>query len=109
MSEYVPSSTCLPHTDWRQKVSENSGLGTPYHWWKGRVRTIKEVSDYAVKNEIDPAFGVSSNVFRKDRMSFGDRPATFTVDYIDQGAEGGNAWATFVLDRSDGFTQPGVE
>ena len=73
------------------------------------VRTIKEVSDDAVKNDIDPAFGVSSNVFRKDRMSFGDRPVTFTVDYIDQGAEGGNAWTTFVLDKSDGFTQPGVE
>ena len=98
-----------PHTVWRQKVSENSGLGTPYHWWKGRVRTIKEVSDDAVKNDIDPAFGVSSDVYRKDRMSFGDRPATFTVDYIDQGAEGGNAWTTFVLDKSDGFTQPGVE
>ena len=109
MSESAYEFNVSPHTDWRQKVSENSGLGTPYHWWKGRVRTIKEVSDDAVKNDIDPAFGVSSNVFRKDRMSFGDRRATFTVDYIDQGAEGGNAWTTFVLDKSDGFTQPGVE
>ena len=100
-----------PHTDWRQKLSENSGLGTPYHWWKGRMRTIKEVSDDAVKNDINPRFGVSSNDYRKDRMSFANsgRPATFTVDYIDQGEDGETAWATFILDKSDGFTQPGVE
>ena len=99
------------HTDWRLKQGDNSGLGTPYLWWKGRVRTIEEVSDDAVKTVTNPSFCVSSNKYRKDRMSFANsgRPATFTVDYFDQGADGANAWTTFVLDKAEGFTQPGAE
>ena len=42
-------------------------------------------------------------------MSFDNRPAAFSIDYIDQGAEGDNAWMTFVLDTSEGFTQPGID
>ena len=109
--EQICAEFCVsPHTDWRQNISQNSGLGTPYHWWKGSVRSIKEVSDDLVASGgLSPSFGVSSNDYRKDRMSFGDRPATFSVDYIDQGSEGDQAWTTFVLDKSEGFTQPGVE
>ena len=72
---------------------------------------MKEVSDDAVKTIMNPSFGVSSNEYRKDRMSFAGsgRPAPFTVDYIDQGVDGANAWRTFVLDTAEGFTQPGVE
>ena len=87
-----------PRTDWRQKLSENRGLGTAYHWWKGRVRTIKEVSDDLIKTDmINPSFAVSSNEYRKKRMSFAGsgRPAPFTVDYIDQGGDGAKAWTTF--------------
>ena len=64
------------------------------------------MSDDAIKNDINPSFGVSSNTYRKDNMFFANsgRPATFTVDYIDQGAYGDNAWTTFVLDKSEGFT-----
>ena len=47
--EFAVSPAAAAAADWRQKLGENSGLGTPYHWWKGRVRTIKEVSDDAVK------------------------------------------------------------
>ncbi len=31
------------------------------------------------------------------------------VNYITQGPEADNAWSTFVLDNSQGFTAPGVE
>ena len=98
--------------DWRQTVSENHGLGTPYHWWKGKLRTVKEVSDDMFKNGGFPSkLGVSSNEFRKDRMGFVGLVKTFTafyIDYIDQGEDGAKAWTTFVLDKSEGFTQPGV-
>ena len=42
-----------------QEVGKNNGLGMLYHWWKVTIRTIKEVSDDAVKNDINPRFGVS--------------------------------------------------
>jgi hypothetical protein len=31
------------------------------------------------------------------------------VDYLAQGSEANEAWATFILDRGQGFTRPGVE
>ena len=37
-----------PSCDWRLP-GDNNGLGTPYHWWKQKIRTIKEVSDDLVK------------------------------------------------------------
>ena len=109
--EFAVSPAAAAAADWRQKLGENSGLGTPYHWWKGRVRTIKEVSDDAVKTIMNPSFGVSSDEYRIYRMSFAGsgRPAPLTVDYIDQGANGAKAWTTFVLDKAEGFSQPGVE
>ena len=98
--------------DWRQTVSENHGLGTPYIKWKGKLLTVKEVSDDMVENGGFPSkLGVSSNEFRKDRMDFVGLTKTFIafyIDYIDQGEDGAKAWTKFVLDRSEGFTQPGV-
>ena len=102
MNESV-RSLVSPRTNWRQKVSKNNSQGTPYNGWKGRIRTVKDVSDDAVKNDINPTFGVSSNDFRKDHMAFANsgRTAMFTVDYIDQGEDGANAWTTFVLECMD--------
>ena len=65
------------------------------------------MSDDVVKNNINPRFGVLSNY----HMAFSNsgRAAKFTVNYIDQGEDGANAWMTFVFDKSEGFTQPGVK
>ena len=98
-----------PSCDWRLP-GDNNGLGTPYHWWKQKIRTIKEVSDDLIKTSmINPSFAVSSNNYREDRMSFAgsDRRATFTVDYIQQVVDAD--YTNFITDQSNGFTRPGVE
>ena len=111
MNESARSLVFLHTPTGDRNLAKIMGLGTPYHWWKGRVRTIKAVSDDAVKNYISPKFGVSSNDYRKDRMAFANsgRAATFTVDYIGQGEDADTAWGTFILGRSEGFTRAGVE
>ena len=100
-----------PHTDWRQKLSENNGLGTPYHWYYGKMRPIKQVSDM-LRKILEPSKHLTSNTYRKDLMSFsasGVAGNPYNIDYIDQGDVGETAWRTFILSKSEGFTQAGVE
>ena len=100
-----------PHTDWRQKLSENNGLGTPYHWYYGKIRPIKQVSDM-LRKILEPSKHLTSNTYRKDLMSFsasGVAGNPYNIDYIDQGDVGETAWRTFILSKSEGFTQAGVE
>lgn len=114
-----------PNTDWRRD-GPNHGLGIPVQWdhkpvekiggyEKGHVLVrkptdkiipIKQVSDNALKHHIlIPSFALTNNTWRDDRMSFTGGKA-FTVDEIQQ-VEG--SWTTFILDKSEGFTQAGVE
>ena len=81
------------NTDWRQKQSTDDGLGAPYNYWTG--------SGYHM-------FG---NAYDSSRMSFTGNTTNekVHVNYVSQGLEANEAWTTFILDQSKGFTQPGVE
>lgn len=112
--------------DWRRE-GPNHGLGTPIQWFhkpvvriggsqsdaplrhpSDRVIPIKQESDDALKHHLLlPSFALSDNTWRSDRMSFTGGKA-FLVDEIRQ-VGGETAWTTFILDKSNGFTRPGVE
>ena len=81
-----------PHTDWKVK-GPNQGLGQVYNYWTN-------TGYHPVGAEYDPS-----------RMSFTARTnRTLHVDFIKQDAAGADkAWGTFILNKSDGFTHPGVE
>ena len=87
-----------PYTDWRQKLSFNNGLGSIYHYWVSRhqYELIGNKPDY---------------VYNSKQMSFTDYSGKsgMHIDYIAQGKEANDAWSTFILDESDGFTKAGVE
>ena len=85
-----------PNTDWRQKVSYNNGLGSIYNYWSG--------TGYHLYYKED-------SVYDKSSMSFTDFSGDhgIHIDYIKQGKEADDAWSTFILDDSNGFTKAGVE
>ena len=79
-----------PHSNWRNK-GPNNGLGLAYFYTRH--------------------FGyipVQDGHFDPDKMSFTGTTTNdkLHVDYIAQGRP--DAWKTSILDKSDGFTQPGV-
>ena len=84
-----------PHTNWRVKAP-NNGLGRVYFY--GYV---------PVGGGVGP-----SGHYNSAKMSF-TKPTTndsLHVDFITQDdPDADYAWTTFVLDKSEGFTQPGVE
>jgi len=82
-----------PNTDWRQKISHNNGLGTIFQYWTN--------DGY---HKLDTTYDEKS-------MSFTDYNSATKrhIDYITQGPEADNAWSTFILDNSKGFTKAGVE
>jgi len=87
-----------PHTDWRQKQSSNQGLGLVYF--------------YATHVGYMPVYGAgSADHYDPGRMSFTKKTGggTLHVDYIAQGSEAVEAWSSFMLDKSLGFTHAGVE
>ena len=76
------------NADWRQKQSDNQGLGRIYNFWTGagyHPFDKKYSFTHATTNDI------------------------LHIDYIAQGSEVNDAWATFILDNSEGFTRAGVE
>ena len=79
-----------PHTDWRIK-GPNHGLGQVYNYWTNN-------GYHPVKRDYDSA-----------KMSFTKRTTNpvLHIDYISQ--DSGDFWTTFILDKSEGFTHPGVE
>ena len=86
-----------PATDWRAN-GPNHGLGQVYFYVTHTgYRSIYGVGD---PNHYDPS-----------RMSFSQNTTNSIVhvDYIAQGPEADEAWSTFILDKSQGFTAPGVE
>lgn len=82
-----------PHTDWRQKKSANHGLGTMYNYWTN-------VGYHPMEGEYDS----HSMSFTKQTTN-----EVMHIDYIAQGSEVDGIWAAFILDKSEGFTRPGVE
>ena len=83
-----------PHSDWKV-IGPNQGLGRVYNYW--------------TNNGYHP---VGSGEYDPSSMSFTKRTTNslLHVDYIKQDAAGADkAWRTFILDKSDGFTRPGVE
>ena len=86
-----------PATDWRAN-GPNHGLGQVYF--------------YVTHTGYRPIYGVGDpNHYDPSRMSFSQNTTNSIVhvDYIAQGPEADEAWSTFILDKSQGFTAPGVE
>ena len=86
-----------PANDWRAN-GPNHGLGQVYF--------------YVTHTGYRPIYGVGDpNHYDPSRMSFSQNTTNSIVhvDYIAQGPEADEAWSTFILDKSQGFTAPGVE
>ena len=83
------------NADWRQKQSDNQGLGRIYNYWTG-----------AGYHPFDK--GVE---YDKKKYSFTHATTNdiLHIDYIAQSSEATKAWATFILDNSNGFTRAGAE
>ena len=81
------------HTNWRQEKDFNQGLGTMYNYW--------------TMDGYHPLSGAEYD--KKKRYSF-TQTITNTLLHIDYIAQSfPKACTTFILDKSDGFTRPGVE
>ena len=79
------------NTDWRQKLDENGGLGI--------------IFNYITGTRYQPPKGFSYDVHQ---MSFTEyNKGRLHIDYISQ--QHRSAWSTIILDKSNGFTRPGVE
>ena len=80
-----------PNSDWRNK-GPNNGLGTVY-FYAHRLGYVP-----ARRGPYDP-----------NKMSFTKQTSSdnLHIDYIRQDTP--DAWKTFILDKSEGFTHPGVE
>ena len=79
------------NTDWRQKLDDNGGLGI--------------IFNYITSTGYAPLKGFS---YDAHQMSFTEyNKGKLHIDYISQ--QHRNAWSTFILDKSNGFTRPGVE
>lgn len=81
------------NTDWRRH-GVNHGLGKVYNYWTNLG--YHEVGD---------------GTFDNKKMSFAKSTTNevLHVDYIQQGTDAAEAWTGYVLNKSNGFTQPGVE
>lgn len=82
-----------PNTDWRRH-GVNHGLGRMYNYWSNN------------------GYHVASGEYNGNVVSFQKKTANgvIHIDYIKQDDNiASNAWTTFILDKSEGFTRPGVE
>ena len=78
------------NTDWRQKHDENGGLGI--------------IFNYITGTRYQPLKGFS---YDAHQMSFTEyKKGKLHIDCIPQQYR---AWSKFILDKSNGFTRPGVE
>ena len=83
------------NADWRQKQSDNQGLGLIYNYWTG-----------AGYHPLDKGTEYDSKDYSFTQTTTND---ILHIDYIAQGPEAKNSWSTFILDDSDNFTRAGVE
>ena len=80
------------NSDWRQKVSDNDGIGTMYNYWTYN-------GYHPVPYPYDP-----------NRFSFERGKANHVhIDYLAQGKEAIDGWTTLIVDNANGFTAAGVE
>ena len=77
------------------KNSDNQGLGLIYNYW-----TNKGYHAFDKGTEYDSKDHSFTQTTSNDILH---------IDYIAQGTEAKNAWSTFILDDSKGFTKAGVE
>ena len=78
-------------TDWRQKLDDNGGLGIIFNY-------ITRTGYKPLKSFSYDAHQMSFIEYNKGKLH---------IDYISQ--QHRNARSTFILDKSNGFTRPGVE
>ena len=83
------------NADWRQKQSDNQGLGMLYNY----ITNIG-YQDLGKGTEYDTKWYSFTQATTNDIMH---------IDYIAQGTEANSAWTTFIRDDSSGFTRAGVE
>ena len=79
------------NTDWRQKLDANGGLGP--------------IFNYVTRTGYQLLKGFSYDAHQMTFTQY--NVGKLHIDYISQ--QHGNAWSTFILDKSNGFTRPGVE
>ena len=86
-----------PATDWRQKDSKSGGLGTVYQYNHG-YQPKGTWNQSRMRFQPDSSLSANSGLWAIEH-----------VNYITQGPEADEAWSSFILDKSQGFTAPGVE
>ena len=86
-----------PSTDWRQKDSNSGGLGTVYQYNHG-YQPKGSWNRNRMRFQPDSSLSANSSLWSREH-----------IDYIAQGPEADEAWSSFILDKSQGFTAPGVE
>ena len=86
-----------PSTDWRQKDSNSGGLGTVYQYHHG-YQPKGSWNRNRMRFQPDSSLSANSSLWSREH-----------IDYIAQGPEADEAWSSFILDKSQGFTAPGVE
>jgi hypothetical protein len=81
------------NANFRQQYSKNNGLGTIYIYWSNKGY-----------HELKWPYNIT-------KMSFTQKTTNeiMHIDYIAQGSEAEDAWMSFILDHSKGFTRAGVE
>ena len=83
------------NADWRQKQSENQGLGTIYNYW------------------TNDGFHPLGKGVQYDNKSYSFTQSTtnekIQIDYISQGSEVSKVWSKFVTDNAKSSTRAGVE
>ena len=83
------------NADWRQKQSDNQGLGLIYTYWINMgYHPFDKGTEYDKKDYLFTQ-ATSNDIIH--------------IDYIAQGTEATKAWTTLILDDSKGFTKAGVE
>ena len=83
------------NADWRQKQSDNQGLGRIYNYWTGAGYHPFDKGVKYDKKEYSFTHATTNDILH--------------IDYIAQSTEATKAWTTFILDNSNGFTRAGVE
>ena len=83
------------NADWRQKQSENQGLGTIYNYWKN-----------AGYHQLGKGVQYDNKSYSFTQSTTNEK---IHIDYISQGSEVSKAWSTFVIDNAKGFSRAGVE
>ena len=86
-----------PSTDWRQKDSNSGGLGTVYQYNHG-YQPKGSWNRNRMRFQPDSSLSANNSLWSREH-----------IDYIAEGPEADEAWSSFILDKSQGFTAPGVE